>query len=935
MSGLFRKDKREGILAPKDAPEPNPGERGIAAGHNVALGIPGDDNVVTVEGDVVTGDQHHHYQTVRAPAAQLSRITSLVDRHTQAEQILIGPLNTEHVAPLLRQADTQLPTDPRASARIYGDIAAELQAAGFLGHSVVMYGKQLAALKAAGSLHQATSLAAHLAMTALQFGDRDRAQNLARNVEELARGLDSEDPQAGMAQRHARLLRTAVSSLFHPLGEMNALITALQAGTEADDPAYRPVLVLLAAEQTLAFEPDRVRELAEFVDGAIATLKGTEVEGASEDSLIRLRLVRSHYDPAEHRDLLRTARRHQMPARHAALVHAREGRRQVMAENPEEAVDAYRDAVNAAIREGLPQDAADWLYSIRGINAWYGPWTVDLDDEHRLAQALRTTGTGRLLERPRSPREQALSAVIRKKNIEAVLAAQRWLVDAVVTGDWTGELEALRFLADRYRDSKEPQRAAAYYQRAGADPETIKEHATDASDIVLPVGPLRNVPWWTARSRAAQLEAQADLVDDNEVCAYLDDLLCIARQTLAGEIADAPQHSLYRQAVLSACALAHRGTAEQAREVLANLVTGMEAATCLRVAQAHPELALHAATKLFDLATDGTDEVLALLADDRMVTLLTTSELTDEDQAPLRSRLVDLADADRYLAGIALCEVDPDHPIMRAKTVAARDRILSRPAPDAYRTAFGTRLVPDSYLVSTIDVESRRLCAEKLMGIASDRRETADSRRDALTGTRNLVIDLPSSYKEEVFKEAKGFVLGEQDGSHLDSEVTGTPHPLSSFRISFGTSSLRGPALKLAQVCTPNEDQFHWVRDQAVALLRSDILSDVYDAAVTLTRLPPETTMVIEPGLLAAHSDRRVRQAGVILAARRAAWHIDTIRQLARDPDYTIRRTLAEAATTITREDTAHPVLHEVLDLLVQDPRASVRQAARAAHRTI
>ncbi|MFI1865491.1 hypothetical protein [Streptomyces jumonjinensis] len=51
--------------------------------------------------------------------------------------------------------------------------------------------------------------------------------------------------------------------------------------------------------------------------------------------------------------------------------------------------------------------------------------TAEIDDEHRLAQALRATGPSRrVLDRVRDPREQAMTSLVRKKPIEAVLRSE-------------------------------------------------------------------------------------------------------------------------------------------------------------------------------------------------------------------------------------------------------------------------------------------------------------------------------------------------------------------------------------------------------------------------------------------------------------------------------------------------------------------------------
>lgn len=920
-----------------------PGDRGIAAGADVGLGITGDKNQVTADGDVVNGDKHetntttvYHYHPAAAAVAASPVLPAPVDRQQQAELILVGPLNTEVLAPVLRQADTLLPTDPGQAARLYGDIATELHANGFHGHAAVMQSKQMAALQAADQFVAAAEMAASLAVASLRAGDYDRARFLAGDVAKLAvKCTEAGEPRAEGVRRIAELLQAARESLLHPLGQLDSLREVLLAGSAEQDPEFRAVLVLLLAEQALAVDPDSVCGLETLVSEAIATLDNGGDDG--DHTLLRLRLVRAHYDPAERRALHMQARQHRMTRRPAALVFAREGRRLAEQENADAAVEAYRHAIDAGIRADLPQDAADWLYSVRSINVWYGPWPGDLDDEHRLAQALRATGPGRLLVRARHPREQALSAVVRRKPHEAIAAAQRWLVDTVVTGDWTGELEALRFLADLYRENTEAGLAATYYQRAG-EADAAKKLATASGDTLLPVGPLQGVPWRVSRARAAQLEAQADILDDAAAVSLLCELLDLARRLLSGDLAESPRRHFLHQILSSACTLAPRGTPEQAEQVLIDFVDLKRTdrdRTWFAIAERHPPLAFQAVTKLIDDAERDTYDAMAALCQSRWVQILTSpsSPLTATEQTACQTRLVALADDNKYLAVLALSQVVPDHPTVLAAAQKAHDRILFRPEPVPHTTSIGDQLVNDAFLVCHLDESSRRCCADRLMEIASDRREIADARRNALIGLHNLIADMPRADRTAIYHQAKPFILGEQDGSHLDSEMTGTPHPLSVVRISFGTASLRGPALKLAHRAAELDIEHHWVRENAVALLRTDDPSDVGDAAHVLAYLPQQIALSVDPALLVTHNNRTVRQAGAFLAVSHADQHSQTIRRLAEDSDHTVRRTLAEVAELRMKEGPVHPVVPEVLERLAEDVRASVRHAACAALR--
>jgi hypothetical protein len=278
----------------------------------------------------------------------------------------------------------------------------------------------------------------------------------------------------------------------------------------------------------------------------------------------------------------------------------------------DEALESWRDAVHDGIHAGLTEDAADWLYAIRTVNAQFGPWTDKLDEEHRLAQALRTTGSDHLLERIRQPSEEAKSAVLGRRPIEAVLSARRWLMDAVVTGSWADELEAAEFLGDLYRDNTELELAAQYFARAGRC-KKIVEPAERAGDTLLATEPVRDAPWWVVEAGTALATAQADLLDDDAAEALLGDLIDLALRGRAGELIDSPSHALTLRVTKGACVVAHRGTPSQACAVLELLAADVprepnhyrytddeHAAACVEIALAL--LALSVIRRPFDIA---------------------------------------------------------------------------------------------------------------------------------------------------------------------------------------------------------------------------------------------------------------------------------------------------------------------------------------------
>ncbi|MDP9817486.1 hypothetical protein [Spirilliplanes yamanashiensis] len=823
------------------------------------------------------------------------------DRQAQAERILVGPLATGDVLPLLREADRRRPAEPEAAARLYGDVATRLSDDGFRGHSVLLRNRQLDALAAAGLRSAAADLAAELAVGALELGDRMTAKGLSSRTAELDGGA------------HAEVIGAALSYTGDPIARPNELVEALSRATVS----YRPRLVLLLAEGVFATDGVAPVELDDLIGSAVAH--------ADADVALRLRLVRAEYDSAERRTLLRSARRHQVPGRAAALISAREARRCALESRAEEAVDAWRDAVHDGIHDGLAEDAADWLYALRAVKVQFGPVTGDIDEEHRLAQAVRTTGTARLIDRARRPAEHARAAILANRPIEAVLAARRWLVDAVVTGSWADEMEALEFLGDVYCDTTELDRAAVCYQRAGRAQKLIAL-AGRAGDRLLPSGPLGGEPWWVLRARAALAAAQADLIGDAAAAGLLGELTGLVARGQAGEVVESPRSELTVAAEDAACALAHRGTAQQATAVL-NLMAGRRrfgdrahARACVEIAVAHPSLTVPALTRLIELAAGDVQAALKLTVDDRVLGLL-------PGHPELVTQAMRLADAGLYLSDVLRRELQPDHPAVKADAAAARDRILARQSPEPGHAEIGSRLVTDAYLTGVLGAGDRRSCLDRLLDIAEDTRETAANRQEALVAARNLVAAETPEDRAGVFARARAFVIGERDGSAFDGELTGPAHPLSFLRVEGGTASLRGDGLYLAVGCADTDVERQWVRDRAVELLRSPDPALVHAGAVALSELPAADTHDVDPALLAAHDSPGVREMSAILCVRRPVRYRDTAMALARDPEARVRRTLAEAAAR------ADPVTTgEIMSVLAADVRHSVRAAVPRGH---
>ena len=841
----------------------------------------------------------------------------------------------------------------------------------------------LTAQLAATALHEADIHQAQMLGHRLDALVRDQATKVTGNAAEST-GANVGKVSTATA-RHAELISAAVSAATHPLGDSNALIAVLRnppPGLPA--PTYQPLLVLLLAEltvadaivtpsdQALVTEADgetsqgaaamtaRLAELDDLITSGLTQLTDPPTASVDKDATLRLRLLRACYNADERTNLLTLARQLRLLRTHAALVLAAQARRDALDGSVDEALEHWRQAVGHAIHEGRTDDAGGWLYAIRAVNARYGPWTNRIDEEHLLAQALPKTNSGRLIRRVSDPETDARRAALDGRPIEAIRAARRWLADSIVIGDWVDEEAAAELLGDLYASNAEPERAAACYQWAG-ETTKVTELAAVVGDRLLPPAPVGSGPWWQQATSLAGVVEQHDLLDDDTAGRLLSMLLDLVARGRAGELIDSPTQSLTLQAAKTVCVLAGRGTSGDAQALLDQFAGDVARAenqykhhdkqhvqACQAIALHHKELVWPALVRIFDLAEVGTHDALSALRGRLVLELLRepspslddpptgmsgparSPSLTGQQRQLLRERLQGMAAAGRYDASMAVSALGGVDQGVTDRAVQARDRLLNRPEPDGRTFSFGTQMVPDSYLVTFLDLADQQACLDKMLTVAADRREAAPNRQEALTAAGNLVLEQSDHVKAGVHACSRAFVDGDQDGSILDAETT-NPHPLSTMRVNFGSASLRAAGLRLAQCSAATDNDRMWVRDRAAVMLGSNDEHLVREGALTLSRLGADMIGALDATLLAGHPLPVVRQLATVVAAATPVRYARALKALAADPDSTVRILLARRlyeAKTQAVDTSADAIITDVLAVLTEDRRHTVRRAA-------
>jgi hypothetical protein len=872
-----------------------------------------------------------------------------------ADQVLRSPLAVDGLEQDVALAELNHADNPIVAAAIYERVAGRLSADGFGGHAHVMRRRQLDALTDAGSTDAASNLCATLAIAALVAGDLHQARLLRRRLEDIT--------QTNLtATRHTVLVGAAMRTAEHPLGDYEVLLNALaRAKAEGTSHHYYPSLLVFLADamavDALIPRPndypinkrlDDRRVLKELLIAEGSEPAARPRTDSTAEEAFRLRLALADHDSGERSRLVQEARQLRLPREEAALALGAEARRNALLGAADDAMEHWRQAVSNAILSGKTEDAAGWLYAMRTVNVLYGPWSSAIDEEHLLAEALPRSTGGRMLRRVRNFENDARRHALNGRPTDSIVAARRWLADSIAAGHWTDEAEALELLGDLYGTNAEPDLAALCYQRIG-ETKKLEKLAKSVGDHRLPVlDGGQSLSWWQQAASLVLLVAQQDLVPDDEAASLARKLLDLATSGRAGELVEDPHRSLTHHATKAACVFAARGTSETAgalMELLANDVARSgnqyrlhddeHVRACIEIAEFHPGQATTATRRLFDLAEVGTHEALNTLRDESLLTSLVEATKRHDPTflGQLLERLRAMAASGRYEAVIGLAILSGSEPLVLAQATAARDRFLTRIEPDGQSAGFNSNMISDSYLATFLAPEDRLACLDKALLVAENDREVAMIRNDALVAARNLVRGISEETRVLVHARARPFALGSKDGSWLDDQTT-NPHPLSAFKVDFGSASLRSGGLNLSARTAFTDDDRDWVTQQALGMLRQTDPSDVRAAALVLARQTPDRLRMLNPALLASHEVAVVRQLAVVIASNETTRDFPTLHALASDREPAVRILLADrladasVAGSWSHSRADEDTMAELLKTLRADVRSSVRRAA-------
>lgn len=271
----------------------------------------------------------------------------------------------------------------------------------------------------------------------------------------------------------------------------------------------------------------------------------------------------------------------------------------------------------------------------------------------------------------------------------------------------------------------------------------------------------------------------------------------------------------------------------------------------------------------------------------------------------------------------------------RSRAIEAAQKILNKPVghernnweigPGVQTAAFKMRT---AYLNRETGDEAIGAIAaklfEKLVALASDSNDKAESRSFAAAATRILNGCVSDSDRAAGF--ARMIALSDDPLlNHADLFDQSTMHRLSRFKFNTGSESLHLDFLFCAAALTRTEEEAEQVRQRMTVIAVERDMHDHEAAILSKVLLVLDAVLPVEIDLYAYHPARHLRQAAVICWARREEKDNSLVGRFVSDSDMTVRGNMAHSLARLNPSQLTTE-LEEAISLLQADSSATVRR---------
>lgn len=821
-----------------------------------------------------------------------------------SEAVSRGVIDSLGLGPDFKDAKRLLAQEPEKAAVLFGSIADSLRAGKYHGYELMVRGDQAKALEASGGYAQAARIRIDVGW---RFYWQGQSWSGLEQVWEIAR-YDNELASAEI--RAANGLSVAAGSEHHTeigLAEMEEVFDQQDPSDQGHfDLALAMAEEMVAHRRTDLLVPraDCLRSLAE---GRIG-----EVREDSEYSAPARLLMCVCDATGEWVALERRARK--FPGGIRAWITARRARAAALAGDVGEALDLWSDAAQSAAERGMPQSAADWVFSRQVTRGKFHVFETGNTD-HLLIQALRAGGhepslTG--VHRPELLGERALAGMLDKRWRRALAPLQRLLKHAVTAARLGEEFETHQRLGDLYTNTDRWLLALAHYVWSGHEKKVHELSAVMPEKPVSLEPPTGDLPDWEVATWLEFVSKNGSRLDDESARAWGIHVFELLQRTPPGD-----GLGNWRQCLKALPAVVDASAPELARSVLHYANTRFDrpegehhhgdeelCRSVVLIAQAHPELeeeALRVLTRALLLG-----DIVGRMAFDA------GQRLIRMNQQLARALLEEEEGEDEALL-LALSEAGDRSERLKA-TARRRWELAVKPKKfTPGRMDVGTNLGETGLLMTALGTEERRQFAEAMLVRATDERDAALNRQQALVALAVAGSGLRGEVAE-VFNALLEFARGPVRAE--------TPFDLSRDRLAFfrttsGPPPLAAQALRTASVLAFERGQHIALKTALISLFRDADEPAFRRVAAALGYLPADL-FAEDLHVLAVHENRDIRAAAACLWSKASHLWPELGESLATDTDPYVRGALA---SSLGQE----PLHQPLVALLRRDERRDVR----------
>ena len=821
--------------------------------------------------------------------------------HLHSAPLLLGPIQALELGPRIEQAEELMVTSPKEAAQVYGEVAANLNKR-FPVHAERFEQLHAEALEKAGDVESSYEALLKLAIRdVFERAEPHPSSGVVSRLEDLHDKVDQDQRARGAGLvLGGRCMENAA--------ELERLAESFD-GLKVDDP-YQPFIATLLVETALLDgNPQIVTERASSLQGVVVT---------SEPSIeLRLRAALADAEGEQAwRGLIDDALTLRFFPDQGTYVCLRGARWCAWNGELDKAEQLYRLGVSLGVGEHLDLDVENALWSLSALHGFRESYD-EMVDTNRLA--LSSKGSRSYVTLNSKTQLRSYQYLANGQLPSAHLWARYRLMESIRSGCLVDELDSHSILARIYDQSGELQDALKHAILAG-NLQLVRTLVPRLKEWpAFLEGTVRSRAPWVCQASLLALQHIGDLAPPDIACGLVSELLeqlqgglvnwrttPAVLEALGALILEAPEEDILRLLpILEESARRERDTYYMTDPGMMTIAS--------RLYRCCPSLRPRAAAILAEMAVGShTSDWSRALVD------------CGEDTGELIEALVRVAERENIDLADSLSELKHLTAETRGLWSQRLQFVAEHPLGKRSEHSIGPRYDVPSGFLGEQDTTVAGSYVKKLATLGRDYDEMCINRAAALAAVGNVMDVLGDDIRQQLFQSIRPLVEEPIQISRMDQRDSDSQHPLSRFKIGFGSARdvLTAAGWVLGRSATSAEERAV-VADISVDWLRSGdtVLQEQGAKLLSLPNLSPDTVQAEE---LAKHTNPAVRRRSLWMHDLQGAPQAAILDRLASDPDRNVRLGVVYA---VRRARAMDPDLYECLRGRLNADRSSIVRA--------